>query len=191
MNRGLLLIILLVVLVSPLAAQIEGLDLDTISFEKVSPSTVAWTWDDGVYRSDQGPHTVYLLMNTGGAVDAVFSKDLRSVVRAWLERHPGANAFVMNTISGRGNKHGWTFKPVWVIDKDEILNIELVRRGVCAYHVMMPSPDIDRESPLTSYQIETIQKYLMNAEVLARKEKAGIWADPNRHITGTTGTRNK
>ena len=152
------------------------LNFDSDRLEKVKPSIIAWTWDEGVYHSkDQEPRTVYLLMNTGGVVELQLSKNFNELIKSWFSEHPDAEAIVTNTIIGHTSRQGWIFKPVWVKDKNEILNVYLVRNGACRANTMaLPA---DRETLLSAEQVKTVHKKLYEAEAIAIKEKLGIWAE--------------
>ena len=166
---------LLASFVTSLSAQ-SNLNLDTDILERVKPSSVAWTWDDGVYHSkDQEPHTVYLLMNTGGVGELQLSKNFTELIKSWMFEHPDAEAIVTNTINGVTSRQGWTFKPVLVRDGEQMLNVYLVRKGACRANTMALSAN--RGTPLSSEQVKAIHKKLYEGESLAFKEKLGIGAD--------------
>ena len=152
------------------------LNFDSATLEKVKPSSVAWTWDEGVYQSkNQEPRTVYLLMNTGGVVELQLSKNFNELIKSWLTEHPNAEAIVTNTISGVSDRKGWKFKPVWIRDGDELLNVYLVRQGACRGQTMDMSANLERA--ISDDDIKIVRKKLYQAEFLAMKEKLGIWAD--------------
>ena len=179
MRRLLFLSIIFGFAIMPLVAQTDEPPFASTISEKVSTAEVAWTWKEGVYDRKDGPHTVFLLLNTGGAVDPRLSANFRELVKSWLGKHTAAEAFVVGTIPGVSSHRGWTFKPVLVADRDDVLNIYLVRQGACPYHFMVPSQNSEWGVPLTSAQIRTLQKRLAEAELQARKEKLGIWAEPD------------
>ncbi len=71
---------------------------------------------------------------------------------------------------------------VWIVDKGDNLNVELVRRGCVAGATMFASSDVKLQVSQKDYN--QFKQRIVAAEKLANAERLGIWStpqpDPNR-----------
>jgi hypothetical protein len=146
----------------------------------ITPGDIKWADRFGVDRHD--PSVFYSLFSFG-FFKAELSSDFAAVKNAWLRKHPQATLLpVVTRLNFNERIPGSKLIVVWIIDKDDNLNIELVRRGCVAASNMFVSPDDKLQVPRKDY--EQFTKLLMAAEKLAKTEELGIWSwprpDPNR-----------
>lgn len=99
-----------------------------------------------IFGQRAGEQTVYCLLGNGFFM-APRSNDVKSLVDGWLKAHPDAQAIPVSII-GEGSKKPMIY--VWLTDKDESLNLHLIKTGAFPADVMLDAvhfSDLSRGSP--------------------------------------------
>jgi hypothetical protein len=154
-------------------AQDQGIHFSARPAEKYKVSSITWEGHFGGRKEE--PYNLYTLMNRGG-FRAPTSKDYEDLIKAWLAKHPGADAIVVYTLDGAltispDSKSKW----VWVVDRDDNLNIHLVRLGGCeAWTMLLAKGD---KAHVTRKEYESFAEKILEAESLAKRERLGIWSE--------------
>jgi hypothetical protein len=129
-------------------------------------------WDDIFGSSAADTNSAFSLM-AHGAFRAE-STNVQNVVGVWLKDHP--NAVVISIL---------TYTPlvarfpssrlacVWVVDGNDNVNVELVRRGCFAPETQLLNPDEKPEVSQKDY--EAFARRIIKAGESAKEEKIGIW----------------
>jgi len=139
--------------------------------EKYKASSITWKGHFGGRKKE--PNNMYCLMSQGG-FRAPTSEDYEDLIKAWLAEHPNADAVVVYTLDGAltkfpDSKSKW----VWVVDGNDNLNIHLVRSGGCeAWTMLLSKYD---KAQVTRKEYEAFVEKVVEAELLAKKERLGIW----------------
>ena len=167
--------LLMVFLLGPGAAvaQEQEIQFSARPAEKYKASSITWKGHFGGRKEE--PYNIYCLMSRGGFL-APTSKDYEDLIKAWLAKHPGADAIVVYTLDGAltispDSKSKW----VWVVDGDDNLNIHLVRSGGCeAWTMLLAKGD---KAHVTRKEYESFAEKILEAESLAKRERLGIWSE--------------
>ena len=172
MKRLLLLIFTLAAFTCSSAGEAGEIRFASGSSQKLKASSIAWDGHFGGRKEE--PQNTYLLMSQGG-FRAPTSKDFKELVKTWLVAHPKAEATLVYTMEGSSHIPDSKFKVVWIIDGDENLNLDLVRKGGCPAGTMVLNPG--DETPISRAQYEDFEKRVWEAQRLAKSEKLGIWSE--------------
>lgn len=142
----------------------------------IKPSDIKWADHLGV--DPHNPSIFYSLFSFG-FFKAELSSHFTAVKNAWLRQHPQATLLpVVTRLNFNERIPGSKLIVVWIIDKNDNLNIELVRRGCVGASDMLVSPDDKLQVPRQDY--EQFTRRLLAAEKLAKAEELGIWSWPRR-----------
>ena len=120
---------------------------------------------------------MYSLMAQGGFL-APTSDDFEILMLSWLREHPDAEALVFYKMSPvfRALPDS-VLKCVWVVSGKENLNLFLVRKGALPASTQLLNPGDKTSVSQLSY--EAFAKEAITNEELAKKEKLGIWKNPD------------
>ena len=146
-------------------------------------------WDGIMGEDKRTPNEVYCLMGSG-FVMAPTSRGINKLISHWLAKHPHVTSVRVAT-SGplMIDQPNSVQTYVWVADGRNTLNEYLVRRGACPGGTMLV-PDFSNLAPKSGraggapFHFKTYvspQDYnrflsrIEQAELLAQKEKLGIW----------------
>lgn len=125
-----------------------------------------------IFAHRAGEQTVYCLLGNGFFM-APRSSDVKSLVNAWLTSHPEAQAIPVSII-GEGSKRPMIY--VWLTDKDESLNLHLIKRGAFPADVMLDAVhfnDMSRGSPQQQAIQAGIDAYRKANPTAAHPQKEG------------------
>lgn len=138
-------------------------------------STIEWK---GVFGKRGGDEKQILVLTAGGFLPMPFlsgppneCEDLNDVVARWMKDHPNALIVpVEETPLGDDAK----FLFVWIVDKDENLNVALVRSG-CTPRQRM---EVGHPKSLlvSAADYDLFAQAVRDAEAAAINKKAGIWS---------------
>jgi hypothetical protein len=113
-------------------------------------------------------------LNSPSVNRPVVSQKAGSFVQDWLRHHPGAiYKRILDTpmmlSDPAGPKETWT----WISDGASVLNVELVREGMCSASSM--KGDIEDRERLQSQEYDQFCRRIDEAESSAKSDKLGIW----------------
>jgi len=154
------------------AAQSDSIRFSVGQKERMSAASILWNGHFGGRKEE--PHNVYELMTQGG-FRAPTSKNFDGLIRAWLEKHPKAEAILVYSIPFSTANPDAMFKSIWIIDGPENLNIFLVRNGGCPAGTMVLNAG--DETPVSKEEYQAFESKVWEAQKLAKTEKLGIWAE--------------
>jgi len=141
-----------------------------IAADLLSASAVTWKQHFG--SSTEDTNTLFSLMAHGYFRAA--STNIQSVVSDWLKIHPKAVVvFVVKggpVIAGRVSPR---FAYVWVVQDEDNLNVELVRRGCFAPETQILNPNEKADVPKEEYDAFVLK--VTKAGESAKHERLGIW----------------
>lgn len=153
-------------------AQDQDIQFSSRPAEKHKASSI--TWDGNLGGRKEEPHNIYDLMSRGGFL-APTSENYKDPIKAWLAKHPGADVIVVYTSSFLTQFPDSKRKWVWAVDRDDNLNIHLVRSGGCeAWTMLLEKGD---KAHVTRKEYEAFVEKIIEAESLAKKERLGIWSE--------------
>lgn len=170
MKRFILLSMLFSIYLMTAAAQKDRIRFSVGIPEKVAAAAISWEGHFG--GRNEEPQNIYTLMTQGG-FRAPTSKNLKDLIKNWLEKHPKAEAVLVYSMEG-GSGASSKIKAVWVTDGPENLNLYLVRNGACPAGTMVLNPG--DETPLRKEEYEALESKFWEAQKTAKFEKVGIWA---------------
>ena len=154
-------------------------------------------WDHHLGQDPNNPAIEYSLVSTG-YLRAELSSDFATVMATWLKDHPEARMIPVIT-RGPMNERVPNSKLifVWIVDRDDILNVYLVRHGCVGAAQMFSFADKDFDQLRDKMQLDDdklqvpqkeydkVKKRLIAAEKLAEAERLGIWANPESNVDHT------
>jgi hypothetical protein len=107
-------------------------------------------------------------------------KIVGKVTSEWLEQHPNSKAVEIYRLPvfPNGKKEYGIVSYVWVVDKNEKLNIQLVQRGACEARTFLLDDEDDLLINKKDY--EEFKRKVIEAEEQAKKKNLGIWGFKRR-----------
>lgn len=99
-----------------------------------------------------------------------------TLITRWIKQHPAARVIPVSTIESTmlgAPKSSMTY--CWVVDKDENLNVYLVRKGYFPGGTMQ-KPKADVKNHISKKDYEEFMLQIRLAELYAQKKKLGVWA---------------
>lgn len=137
----------------------------------IESSKIDWHNHFGTTKDDNS--TFYSLLSNS-FFRANLSPEFTSVMNEWQKKHPKSQIIPITFIQPFNTKiPNSKLVIVWVADGEDILNIELVRRG-CVAGNTMPVMESDKlEIPRERYI--DVMKLIHEAEDKAKAEELGIW----------------
>lgn len=99
-----------------------------------------------------------------------------TLIASWIKQHPQARVIPVSTIESTmigAPKSSMTY--CWLVDKDENLNIYLVRNGYFPGGTMQ-KPKTGVKTHISKKDYEEFVRQLRLADLYAQKRKLGVWA---------------
>jgi hypothetical protein len=154
-------------------AQDHGIKFSSKPAESFKVSNLSWSGSFGGRKEE--PKTVYCLM-TQGFFRAPTSDSYEKLIADWLTQHPNANVTVVYTLPDMmSDSPDSKLISVWIVDNEDSLNVFLVRKGACPAGTMVLN-DGDK-AQVNQQDYESFAKKVWEAEMLAKKDKIGIWKE--------------
>ena len=104
------------------------------------------------------------------------TKNVQAVTDAWLKKHPKAILVRVSSMPDNDNDPQSKLTFVWVIDRDDNLNVELVRQGCFDPRTQTIGERQRLEVPQADY--DAFLKKLEPAAEFAREHNLGLWSEP-------------
>lgn len=137
--------------------------------EPIRALSIKWREQFGSSQADK--HTTFCLMARGFFRSP--TTNIQAVTDAWLIKHPKAVLVPVSSMPSRVNDPQSKLTFVWVVDGDEILNLELVRQG--CFHPATETIGGEQKLEVPQAEYDAFTKKLTTAAEYAHGHALGVW----------------
>jgi hypothetical protein len=142
------------------------------SFASTTVQNINWS-TQAVGADPHDSKILYSLLSVG-FFRGEFGSNFESVRNTWIAKHLQASLIPVFEYPGTERMPGSKIVVVWIADKRENLNVELVRRGCLAAEYLYAPPSV--HLLVTPTQYEHFRNMVVAAEKVAKARRLGIWS---------------